>query len=291
MAACCCTPPSPITADDGVGGKRGRGVAPTLARIPDRSLRPRRDHVRLRHRRRSAGGAVGAGAGRARSCRAARLGRFCIAGTVVALVYSRWGRQSGAHFNPSVTLTFLLLGRVRPWDAAFYIASQVAGGLAGIHVAHLLLGEIVARPPVRWIVTVPGHAGVGSAFAAELVCAFLLMSVVLVLGGVPRLAKLTGLAAGLLIFSYILFESPISGFSLNPARSFASALPAGVWIAFWIYLLAPPLGMLAAALLNRQARLPCMSCATLIHDDGVRCIHCGFVPHRHRASRSVLTAS
>jgi len=216
---------------------------------------------------------------------------FCIAGTVVALVYSRWGRQSGAHFNPSVTLTFLLLGRVRPWDAAFYIASQVAGGLAGIHLAHWLLGEVVARPPVRWIVTVPGAAGAGSAFAAELICAFLLMSVVLVLGGVPRLARLTGLAAGALIFSYILFEAPISGFSLNPARSFASALPAGVWIAFWIYLLAPPLGMLAAALLNRQARLPCMSCATLIHDDGVRCIHCGFVPHRHRASRSVLTAS
>ena len=218
------------------------------------------------------------------------LAGFCIAGTVVALVYSRWGRQSGSHFNPSVTLTFLLLGRVRPWDAAFYIASQVAGGLAGIHVARLLLGEIVARPPVRWIVTVPGHAGVGSAFAAELVCAFLLMSVVLVLGGVPRLAKLTGLAAGLLIFSYILFESPISGFSLNPARSFASALPAGVWMAFWIYLLAPPLGMLLAALLNQQAHLPCMACAKLVHDDGVRCIHCGFVPHRHPAPHSMLPA-
>ncbi len=60
------------------------------------------------------------------------------------------------------------------------------------------------------------------------------MSVVLALGGVPRLARLTGLAAGTLIFCYILFEAPISGFSLNPARSFASALPAGVWIAFWI---------------------------------------------------------
>jgi aquaporin Z len=53
----------------------------------------------------------------------------CIAGTVVLLVYSRWGRQSGAHFNPSVTLTFLALGRVRPWDAACYIVAQVSGGL------------------------------------------------------------------------------------------------------------------------------------------------------------------
>jgi aquaporin Z len=203
---------------------------------------------------------------------------LCIAGTVVALVYSRWGRQSGAHFNPSVTLTFLLLGRVRPWDAAFYAVSQVAGGLAGILIARLLLGDLVSHPPVRWIVTVPGAPGVGKAFAAEVFCSFLLMTVVLVLGGLPRLAKLTGLAAGVLIFNYILFESPISGFSLNPARSFASALPAGVWAAFWIYLLAPPAGMLVAALLNRYARLPRMACAKLIHDDDVRCIHCGFNP-------------
>ncbi len=215
---------------------------------------------------------------------------LAIAGTVVALVYSRWGRQSGAHFNPSVTLTFLLLGKVRPWGAAFYALAQVAGGLAGLQIARLLLGEVIARPPVRWIVTVPGHAGAGGAFAAELLCAFVLMSVVLALGGVPRLARLTGLAAGALIFCYILFEAPISGFSLNPARSFASALPAGVWMAFWIYLLAPPIGMLLAALVNRWARLPRMPCAKLIHDDGVRCIHCGFEPQRDRAAHPMLTA-
>jgi aquaporin Z len=218
------------------------------------------------------------------------LAGLAIAGTVVTLVYSRWGRRSGAHFNPAVTLTFLLLGKVRPRDAVFYTAAQVAGGLAGLQIARLLLGEVITRPPVRWIVTVPGRAGTGGAFAAELLCAFLLMSVVLALGGVPRLAKLTGLAAGSLIFCYILFEAPISGFSLNPARSFASALPSGVWMAFWIYVLAPPLGMLLAALVNRRARLPRMPCAKLIHDDGVRCIHCGFEPRRDRAAHPMLTA-
>ncbi len=215
---------------------------------------------------------------------------LCIAGTVVLLIYSRLGRQSGAHFNPAVTLTFLRLGRMRRWDAAFYIAAQVAGGMAGIHLARSLLGEVVARPPIRWIVTVPGKEGVGSAFAAELFCAFLLMSVLLLLGGVPRLAKLTGVAAGVLIFTYIVFESPISGFSLNPARSFASALPAHVWMAFWIYLAAPPLGMLFAALLNVRARLPRMACAKLIHDDTVRCIHCGFKPTRRNGVRSLRPA-
>ena len=78
-----------------------------------------------------------------------------IAGTVVALVYSRWGRQSGAHFNPAVTLVFLLLGRVRPWDAAFYILAQAAGGLAGLLLAAALFGHAVGLPPVMWISPCP----------------------------------------------------------------------------------------------------------------------------------------
>jgi aquaporin Z len=205
-----------------------------------------------------------------------------IAGTLVVLVYSRWGRQSGAHFNPAVTLVFLLLGRVRGWDAAFYIVAQVAGGLAGLMLAGLFLGEAVGLPPVMWIVTVPGPAGAGTAFLAEFMSAFLLMSVVLTVGGLKRFAGLTGLAAGFIVFICILFESPISGFSLNPARSLASALPSGLWTAFWIYLLAPPLGMAFAALVNRGAGLPSMPCAKLQHDPGVRCIHCGFEPAQPR---------
>jgi aquaporin Z len=51
--------------------------------------------------------------------------------TAVALIYSPWGRQSGAHLNPAVTLTFLRLGKVRPWDALFYVLAQAAGGTAG----------------------------------------------------------------------------------------------------------------------------------------------------------------
>jgi aquaporin Z len=202
-----------------------------------------------------------------------------IAGTAVGAIYSRWGRQSGAHFNPAVTLTFLALGKVRPWDAAFYAVSQVLGGLTGLLLAALLLGDAVRLPPTAWIATVPGEAGVAAAFLAELLCAFLLMSVVLALGGLPRVMRFTGLAAGALIFLYVVLEAPISGFSLNPARSFASALPSGVWTAFWIYLLAPPLGMLAAAALARALpRWRTMPCAKLVHDTATRCIHCGFRP-------------
>lgn len=201
-----------------------------------------------------------------------------IAGTALAAIHSRWGRQSGAHFNPAVTLTFLSLGRIRPLDAAFYVLAQVLGGLAGLLAAALLLGEAVRQPPVAWIVTVPGEAGIAAAFLAELFCAFLLMSVVLQLGGLPRTMRFTGLAAGALVFLFIAFEAPVSGFSLNPARSLASALPAGVWTSFWIYLLAPPLGMLAAARARALLRRRPMPCAKLIHDTTTRCIHCGFRP-------------
>ena len=210
-----------------------------------------------------------------------------IAGTAVAAIYSRWGRQSGAHFNPAVTLTFLALGKVRPVDAAFYATAHVMGGLTGLLLAAFLFGDAVRLPPTAWIVTVPGQAGVVAAFVAELLCAFLLMGVVLAFAGLPRAMPFTGLAAGALIFCFIAFEAPVSGFGMNPARSLASALPSGVWTAFWIYLLALPLGMLAAAALARALprRRP-MPCAKLVHDTATRCIHCGFRPVPEGAGRA-----
>lgn len=203
---------------------------------------------------------------------------LAIAATDVVLVYSYWGRRSGAHFNPAVTLVFLALRRVRAWDATFYVVAQIAGGLAGLMLVALLLGAVIGMPPVSWVVTRPGRAGSGTAFLGEFMSAFLLMTLVLAIGGLPRFARLTGLAAGLFVFVCVVFESPISGFSVNPARSLASAVPSGLWTAFWIYLIAPPCGMLLAALINKSAGLPRMACAKLQHDAKVRCIHCGFEP-------------
>lgn len=204
-----------------------------------------------------------------------------IAGTLVGLIYSPWGRQSGAHFNPAVTLTFLALGRVKRWDAVFYSAAHFAGALAGIVLAGLILGMPLRRPPVTWIVTEPGAAGIGVAFAAEFAISGLLMTTILSVGGSAAFARFTGVAAGTLVFLYICFEAPLSGFSMNPARTFASAAAADRWAYFWIYALAPLAGMLTAALINRRAGiLPMMACAKLIHDSSTRCIHCGFTPAR-----------
>jgi aquaporin Z len=203
---------------------------------------------------------------------------LAVAGTSMAMVYSPWGRQSGAHFNPAVTTAFLALGRVHPGDAIFYVIAQVAGGLAGLLLGSMLLGEAVSRPPVMWLTTVPGTAGSVAAFLAEFTGAFVLMSLVLVVGGVKRIAGLTGLAVGCLLFASIVVFAPLSGISLNPARSLATAMPSGVWTAIWIYLSAPPLGMLLAVLVNRETHLPLIRCAKLVHDRGVRCIHCGYEP-------------
>jgi aquaporin Z len=208
-----------------------------------------------------------------------------IAGTVVVLIYSPWGKRSGAHFNPAVTLTFYMLGRIAAWDAVSYVVCQFIGGVVGILVAGFVCGELLRQPPALWIVTQPGPYGVAAAFAGEFGIAFLLMTTVLVVSGHPRVERYTGLCAGLLVFNYILFEAPISGFSMNPARSFASAVVAHSWVAFWIYCTAPPAGMLAAAFVHHVGWRnifghPRRACAKLHHCETQRCIHCGYLPEK-----------
>ncbi len=196
--------------------------------------------------------------------------------TAIALIYSPWGQQSGAHFNPAVTLTFLRLGRVARWDALFYVAAQVVGGVLGVVLAVAASRGLVADQPVNFVVTVPGPWGVGVAFAAELAISTGLMLVVLTASNTPRLSRLTGLFAGALVAIYIALEAPLSGMSMNPARTLASAIPANLWTAVWIYLIAPPVGMLLAAEIHHRARHP-VRCAKLHHDNARRCIfRCGY---------------
>lgn len=197
--------------------------------------------------------------------------------TAVGLIYSPWGRQSGAHFNPAVTLAFYWLGRVARCDAAFYILAQFVGGTLGVLLAWALFGTAFSHAPVGYIATLPGEDGTSIAFAAETLISFGLMAMVLAFARRPRLAPYTGLAAGLLIAAYIVVEAPLSGMSMNPARSFASAAPSGLWHAAWIYYIAPVAGMLAAAALHRR-RADARACAKLYHAHDRRCIHCGYLP-------------
>ncbi len=197
--------------------------------------------------------------------------------TAVGLIYSPWGQQSGAHFNPAVTLSFLWLGKVNPWDALFYVISQTLGGLAGVVLVSFTLQDLFRRPPVSYVATAPGPTGPWPAFAAETGISFALMSTVLFITNRQRLARYTGLFAGALVFLFITFEAPISGMSMNPARSLASALPGGLWDGIWIYLSAPFLGMLVAvALWKLMSPGRTTACAKINHQTQKRCIFCGY---------------
>ena len=122
------------------------------------------------------------------------------------------------------------------------------------------------------------------AFGAEVLITFVLMWVILVVSNDPRRAHLTGLCAGGLVALYIALEAPLSGMSMNPARSLASAVFARDWTALWIYFTAPPLGMLAAAelYLRRRGRRS-VFCAKLYHAEP--CLFCewqGRDPHQRQ---------
>ena len=198
--------------------------------------------------------------------------------TAVAIIRSRFGRRSGAHFNPAVTLTFLRLGKINFTDTLWYIAFQFAGGFLGVLISYLILGGLLADSAVNFVVTVPGSYGSGVAFAAEIVISFLMMTMILFTSNSQRLAKFTPIIAGCFVAVYISVESPISGMSMNPARTFSSAAVAGQWTGWWIYFMAPTLAMLAAAeFFIRTRGLHKVLCAKLDHFGSARCIfNCNF---------------
>ncbi|MGH8630597.1 MAG: aquaporin, partial [Burkholderiales bacterium] len=99
--------------------------------------------------------------------------------TAIAIIYSPLGKQSGAHFNPSVTLTFFRLGKVRGWDALFYVVAQFVGGLIGLLLVAAALRAMLAHPNVNYVATLPGSRGVWAAWVAEVVITFILMFVIL----------------------------------------------------------------------------------------------------------------
>jgi aquaporin Z len=199
--------------------------------------------------------------------------------TLIAIIYSPLGARSGAHMNPAVTLTFLRLGKIVGTDAGAYVAAQFAGGIAGILAADWLFRGLPAHPAVNYVATVPGQPGPLTAFAAESAISFGMMLMVLGVSNTPRIARFTGLAAGLLVATYITIEAPLSGMSMNPARTLGPALLAHTSGSLWIYFTAPLLGMLTAAELFVRIRgLHRVRCAKLHHPLDVRCIfNCGFM--------------
>ena len=206
--------------------------------------------------------------------------------TAVGIIYSPWGKQSGAHMNPAFTLTFFRLGKVAPWDAIFYVAAQFAGGIAGVAIVAAFAGNALGHPAVNYVATLPGSGGTWPAFAGEAVISFLLLLVVLTASNHEKLApSRDGSPACASLFSSRL-KSPISGMSMNPARSLGSAVLPHLWSSLWIYFTAPLLAMLVAAevfpLLKGR-----VLCAKYHHENNYRCIFCEY----HAARQTSLPRS
>jgi len=167
---------------------------------------------------------------------------------VMAMVYAV-GRISGAHINPAVTLGLLLTRRFRLRDAPAYWGAQIGGGVLAAGALRAVLGDVAS---------VGGHRPSGDvvpSLGLEVVLTFSLMFVIMAVVANPeRIGKASGLAIGGTVFLGVLVGGPISGGSMNPARSFGPALVGWTWTAHWVYWVGPLLGATLGAAAYRSLR-------------------------------------
>jgi aquaporin NIP len=169
-----------------------------------------------------------------------QLGHLGIAlsfGLVITVMIYALGHISGAHFNPAVTLAFALT-RHFPWPrVALYWAAQLAGAL----IAALMLRGSLGNIADLGATTPSGSAG--QSFLWELILTFFLMLVIMAVAtDTLALGEAAAIAVGATVGLDALFGGPISGASMNPARSLGPGLVSGELTSIWVYLLAPPLG-------------------------------------------------
>lgn len=193
---------------------------------------------------------------------------FFFAGGATLIIYSPLGEISGGHVNPSVTLAFRSLGKISARDTLFYVFLQLAGAVVGVGALWLVLVQGLGwREAIVVGATQPtDQLPIPLVFAAEVLITFLLMLTILIVSNRTRIMRLTPSFAGLVVMLEVWLEAPISGTSLNEARSLAPAIFAGVWRHHWIYVFAPIIGAQIAALAYQAIpRLPQVLCCKLYH--------------------------
>lgn len=183
--------------------------------------------------------------------RVTQVGVGLVFGLVIAAMVYATGHLSGAHLNPAVTLGFAVSGRF-PWrQLPAYWAAQLAGAILAALALRWTLGDVASLGA-----TTPGAGGAGQSFAMEALLTFLLMFVIMSVATDERAeGRAAALAIGATVGLEALFAGPVSGASMNPARSLGPALIAGVWTAQWVYLVAPAFGAVIAARLYAWLRM------------------------------------
>ncbi|OGX80770.1 hypothetical protein BEN49_03400 [Hymenobacter coccineus] len=179
-----------------------------------------------------------------------------IAALIMAMAYSPWGKRSGAHFNPAVTLGFWQLGHIRTADAVWYVAFQFAGALGAGFLMFNLLEPWFGYPAIHYNTTRPMEGDYGWLWAllAEIGISAVFMLVLLRALHSAQFKTWAGALSGLMLAVFIVFESPVSGMSLNPARSTGTAAAAQLAPGLWVYFVGPLLAMWAAAVLFGRYR-------------------------------------
>jgi len=193
------------------------------------------------------------------------------AGGATAVVYSPLGQISGGHVNPAVTLAFWRMGKVPARDAVIYMVAQFVGAFVGAYAAGLAWGRLVTVG-VQYAATVPGQGySVAVALLAEAAITFLLVFTIFVCTNKPKIAPLTGIVCGALVALFVMIEAPVSGTSLNPARTSGPAVLAPAYTALWIYFVGPAAGALIAVAAYRGRWGPHTVCAKLYHTERYGC--------------------
>jgi len=190
------------------------------------------------------GGAIAAAQGSDSGLVIAALGH----GIILAVMVSALMRISG-HFNPAVTLGFLAARRIEPMMAGLYIVAQLVAAIAAAYALKLLLPAAVASATRLGGQSVSLDITAGQAIGLEAIATFFLAFVIFGTAVDPKAPRIAGLAIGATIAADILAIGPLTGGSMNPARSFGPAVASGIFEAQAVYWIGPVVGAVAAALL------------------------------------------
>lgn len=199
------------------------------------------------------------------------------AGGATAVVYSPLGQKSGGHINPAITLAFWRLGKFPAKHVIPYVLAQVLGAGAGVALALAVSGDRLRS--VQFGATAPGPGWTWmAALPAEIACTFALAFLIFVSINKPALAAWTGLFAGGLVALMVAIVAPVSGMSVNPARSAAPALFVPLVRDQWLYIVGPIAGAWLAAAAYRRQLGSSTICAKLYHTAKYPCAFetCGY---------------